>query len=180
MSAGSRYVYNWKTSDGKLVNVPAPNYIRTMFTWIEQQFADHTLFPLPSQSPSRRRDGDGDGDGATSRKFVTSSQGHSHGDGDGGGDGVDMCVPMDQFPCEFRTVVSTILRRLFRVYAHLYCSHSRRIGSIGLHDVLHHRFYHLVYFMLEFNLIQHHEMRPLKSLIQQTFPQAVQNLIRWS
>ncbi len=36
-----------------------------------------------------------------------------------------------KFPRNYLQVVKQIYKRLFRVYAHIYCSHSERIRSIG-------------------------------------------------
>lgn len=73
-----------------------------------------------------------------------------------------------------------MLRRLFRVFAHLYWSHYRRICAIGLQDEINNRFVHLMLFLLEFNLIEAQELRPLKKVIMAKLPHTVTDDIQWT
>jgi len=54
------------------------------------------------------------------------------------------------FPKGFGGVVRTILRRLFRVYAHVYCEHFSVIVGLGLESHLNTSFKHFVLFAKEF------------------------------
>lgn len=70
-----------------------------------------------------------------------------------------------KFPRNFMTEVKNIYKRLFRLYAHLYCTHSEKIRSIGANAHLNTCFKHFIYFVLEFNLMDSQEMQPLEKLI---------------
>jgi MOB kinase activator 1 len=54
------------------------------------------------------------------------------------------------FPKGFISVVKTIWRRLFRVYAHVYCEHFSVIVGLGLESHLNTSFKHFVLFAKEF------------------------------
>lgn len=72
------------------------------------------------------------------------------------------------FPDNFRDICSNIFRRLFRVYGHIYHSHFEPVEALQAAPHLNTCFKHLVYFVLEFNLIPNkQEMAPLQELIDQ-------------
>ena len=52
----------------------------------------------------------------------------------------------EPFPPDFRAVVRTVFKRLFRVYAHLYHSHFRHVCSLVEEAHLNTCFKHFVYF----------------------------------
>jgi len=54
------------------------------------------------------------------------------------------------FPKQFPNVVRTIWRRLFRVYAHIYCEHFSVIVGLGLESHLNTSFKHFVLFAKHF------------------------------
>jgi len=70
-----------------------------------------------------------------------------------------------KFPRNFQAVAKNIYKRLFRLYAHIYCSHSEKIRSIGANAHLNTCFKHFVYFILEFQLLSKEDMAPLDKLI---------------
>ena len=70
-----------------------------------------------------------------------------------------------EYPAEFRQRVREIFKRIFRIYAHLYRTHFTRIREMGAHPHLNTCFKHFVFFVLEFDLVDAREMRPLKKLI---------------
>jgi MOB kinase activator 1 len=154
MSAGPQFEYLW--ADGARVKTPiklsAPDYINSLFDWVEEQLDDPSLFPR----------------------------------GLGGG-----------FPRDFLAVVKTILKRLFRVYAHLYHSHFRQITMLELEPHLNTCFRHFILFiqasvwrclfrcvelfllasqagsccapkipMQEFDLVDEKELAPMRELIE--------------
>jgi len=51
------------------------------------------------------------------------------------------------FPPNFQTIAKTILKRLFRVYAHIYHQHFKEIVSLGEEAHLNTSFKHFVYFI---------------------------------
>jgi MOB kinase activator 1 len=74
-------------------------------------------------------------------------------------------VPGVPFPAAFRPSVVNIFRRLFRVYAHLYHHHHEKIVELTFDAHLNSCFKHLMYFVLEFDLISPTELEPLQPLI---------------
>ncbi|KAL4296514.1 hypothetical protein GQ457_12G022080 [Hibiscus cannabinus] len=69
------------------------------------------------------------------------------------------------FPPNFRDVVKTIFKRLFRVYAHIYHSHFQKIVTLKEEAHLNTCFKHFVLFTGEFRLIDKGELAPLSDLV---------------
>ncbi|WVZ11703.1 hypothetical protein V8G54_016233, partial [Vigna mungo] len=70
------------------------------------------------------------------------------------------------FPANFKEVVKTIFKRLFRVYAHIYHSHFQKIVSLKEEAHLNTCFKHFILFTCEFGLIDKKELAPLQELIE--------------
>lgn len=70
------------------------------------------------------------------------------------------------FPREFGMTVRNILKRLFRVYAHIYHSHFRQVVRLELEPHLNTCFRHFVLFVHEHQLIEPRELAPMKELIE--------------
>jgi len=69
------------------------------------------------------------------------------------------------FPKNFLTIAKTILKRLFRVYAHVYHAHFRDIINLNEEPHLNTSFKHFIHFVQEFSLIEKRELAPLQELI---------------
>lgn len=99
-----RYEYHWAdgTSVKKPIKCSAPKYIDYLMTWVQDQLDNETIFPSKIGS------------------FVVSVW--------------CMCnasLPIGtSFPRNFITIAKTILKRLFRVYAHIYHAHFDDIISL--------------------------------------------------
>ena len=74
----------------------------------------------------------------------------------------DSAVP---FPKNFKSVVSTIFKRLFRVYAHIYYHHLDDVRAEGVEPHFNTAFRHFYCFVHMFKLIQPSELEPLKQII---------------
>lgn len=74
----------------------------------------------------------------------------------------DTSVP---FPKTFKKSCENIFKRLFRVYAHIYCKHFDHIKSMGEDAHLNTAFKHFMHFIFEFNLVTGDELAPLKTYI---------------
>lgn len=68
------------------------------------------------------------------------------------------------FPRNFRDTVKTIMRRLFRIYGHLYSSHFDQICALGIEAHLNTSYRHFYLFITEFDLIDKKELVPLDDL----------------
>ncbi|XP_047143765.1 MOB kinase activator 1B [Hydra vulgaris] len=69
------------------------------------------------------------------------------------------------FPKNFVSIAKTILKRLFRVYAHIYHQHFPQVVSLGEEAHLNTSFKHFIYFVQEFGLIDKRELAPLQELM---------------
>lgn len=69
------------------------------------------------------------------------------------------------FPRDFQARAKVILKRLFRVYAHIYHQHFEQVVSLGEEAHLNTSFKHFIFFVQEFNLIDKRELAPLADLI---------------
>ncbi|GJJ72832.1 MOB kinase activator 1 [Entomortierella parvispora] len=76
-----------------------------------------------------------------------------------------------EFPANFKTLVTDIFRRLFRVYAHIYATHFSVIVSLGEEAHLNTSFKHFILFVKEFDLIDPKELAPLSDLIESLISQ---------
>ncbi|KAG9354025.1 hypothetical protein JZ751_012149 [Albula glossodonta] len=70
------------------------------------------------------------------------------------------------FPKNFLSVAKTILKRLFRVYAHIYHQHFDSVMQLQEEAHLNTSFKHFIFFIQEFNLIDRRELAPLQDLIE--------------
>ena len=71
-----------------------------------------------------------------------------------------------KFPRHFQKVIKTIFKRIFRMYAHVFHSHFAQLKSQGAEAHLNSSFKHMTFFILEFDLIEENELKPLDNLIQ--------------
>ncbi|XP_030636272.1 MOB kinase activator 1Ba isoform X1 [Chanos chanos] len=153
MSAGPKYEYHWAdgTNIKKPIKCSAPKYIDYLMTWVQDQLDDETLFP------------------SKIGKMVW--HGYCH-------DGCLSLTPVFSlclcfslctgvpFPKNFMSVAKTILKRLFRVYAHIYHQHFDSVIQLQEEAHLNTSFKHFIFFVQEFNLIDRKELAPLQELIE--------------
>eukprot|EP00890_Picochlorum_soloecismus_P006369 jgi/Picsp_1/6733/NSC_04074-R1_cytokinesis-related protein len=71
-----------------------------------------------------------------------------------------------RFPRDFVSVVKNILKRLFRVYAHIYHSHFKQILALEMEPHLNTCFRHFILFVQEFDLVDNKELTPMHELIE--------------
>lgn len=71
------------------------------------------------------------------------------------------------FPKNFLNIAKTILKRLFRVYAHIYHQHFDQVVRLVEEAHLNTSFKHFIFFVQEFSLIDQRELAPLQELINQ-------------
>ena len=73
---------------------------------------------------------------------------------------------VNTLPKSFKNKVSVIMRRLLRVYAHIYYCHSDKVNCYGLNKELNNTFHHLVFFILEFKLCSKQHLEPIQKFIE--------------
>ncbi len=69
------------------------------------------------------------------------------------------------FPRNFQALIKQMVKRMFRIYAHIYCHHFSIIIALGEEAHLNTSFKHFMFFIMEFDLIEQKELGPLKELI---------------
>ncbi|KIR40093.1 kinase regulator [Cryptococcus deuterogattii 99/473] len=67
-----------------------------------------------------------------------------------------------RFPPTFMTTAKTILRRLFRIYAHIYHAHFDQICALGIEAHLNTNYRHFLLFVDEFALLSEKDLVPLE------------------
>ncbi|ETO15135.1 Component of the mitotic exit network [Reticulomyxa filosa] len=151
MSAGPKYEYLWM--DGvkfkKPIKVSAPKYIDYLMSWVETQINDPQIFPIEEEKTKK---------GAQENVYVPELD-------------YKLFYPTRKkkgvkFPKDFKSVCKTILKRLFRVYGHIYHSHIQKIAQLDCEAHLNTCFKHFIYFVKEFKLVDDRELAPLKDTIQ--------------
>ena len=78
---------------------------------------------------------------------------------------IPVILPGVPFPRNFITIAKTILKRLFRVYAHIYHAHFDDVITLQEEAHLNTSFKHFIYFVHEFSLIEKRELSPMQELI---------------
>ncbi|KAL3128568.1 hypothetical protein CHM_4g3350 [Cryptosporidium hominis] len=68
------------------------------------------------------------------------------------------------FTDDFQLIVKNILRRLFRVYSHIYCHHWTHVESITATAHVNYCLKHFVYTVMLNNLLECNELKPLEEL----------------
>lgn len=74
------------------------------------------------------------------------------------------------FPDNYMDTVRNILKRLLRVYAHIYCQHFQSLHSYELNDQFEFSVTHFIYFVDQFKLVSPYDMRPLADLAMEKAP----------
>uniref|UniRef100_A0A6B2LIP2 Uncharacterized protein n=1 Tax=Arcella intermedia TaxID=1963864 RepID=A0A6B2LIP2_9EUKA len=69
------------------------------------------------------------------------------------------------FPKNFGEVISTMFKRMFRVYAFIYVHHFKKMQELELEAHLNSVFKHFLFFIYEFNLVEKKEFAPIQSLV---------------
>jgi MOB kinase activator 1 len=86
-------------------------------------------------------------------------------------DAVFPSVPGQLFPDNFEAIVMTIMRRLFRIYAHCYYHHLDALTRLGNQAVLNTSFKHFLFVADEFHLIDRDQLDPLIDLVDEILRQ---------
>jgi len=79
----------------------------------------------------------------------------------------DTIFPLDdKFPKNFVSEVKHLMKRMFRVYAHIYYGHLKHIQEINAESHLNTCFKHWYFFVQEFELVQLESMEPMLQVIE--------------
>jgi len=64
------------------------------------------------------------------------------------------------------SIIKTIFKRIFRIYAHIYHSHYSKVVALGYKEHYFTSLKHFIYFVQEFKLIAPAELAPLEDLVK--------------
>ncbi|KAL8746626.1 MAG: hypothetical protein Q9190_001378 [Brigantiaea leucoxantha] len=128
-SSNIRFEYLWQDSENykRPTKMPAPEYVEHLMAWIQSNIDNEKMFPSRignAQFMSKPKD-----------NLLTCVK--------------HLGVP---FPKEFPSLIRQMFKRLYRVYAHIYCHHYPVIVQLGLEPHLNTSFKHYVLFIDEHNL----------------------------
>ncbi|XP_076472121.1 MOB kinase activator 3B-like [Babylonia areolata] len=70
------------------------------------------------------------------------------------------------FPKNYHSVVKKILKRLFRVFVHVYIHHFDKLVAMGAEAHINTCYKHFYYFVTEYNLIDKKELEPLREMTE--------------
>ncbi|OII72164.1 uncharacterized protein cubi_01497 [Cryptosporidium ubiquitum] len=131
-------VFKWQEDPKKAaMPLPATVYIKSLFLWVDSQISDTKIFPLKPGKFKFNLE--------TLFLLTFLYQG----------------VP---FADDFQLIVKNLLRRLFRVYSHIYCHHWPHVESISAAAHVNYCLKHFVYTVLLNKLLECNELKPLEEL----------------
>jgi MOB kinase activator 1 len=121
-----RFEYLWQDSENykRPTKMPAPTYIEHLMGWVQSNIDNEAVFP--SRIGMRAM-----------LPFATLPVNSFTG------------VP---FPKSFPSMIRQVFKRMYRVYAHIYCHHYPVVRELGLEAHLNTSFKHYVLFIDEHNL----------------------------
>lgn len=121
--------------------MPAPEYVEHLMAWVQENIDNEQVFPSRIGKPSAIFH--------TFRSCLTW-----------------ICVGVS-FPKTFPPLVRQMFKRLYRVYAHMYCHHYHVILQLGLEPHLNTSFKHYVLFIDEHSLASSRDFwGPLGELVE--------------
>ncbi|KAL2407959.1 hypothetical protein ABEF95_002914 [Exophiala dermatitidis] len=167
MSAG-RLTYTW-LENGRPAKIPAPQYIVRVQRWIVGKIHDEKIFPTeppPSVSSTAYASGDTSstpGSAATtpipagpSNQSLTTLTGNQD----------EWIGKPSGFPQNFHQDVKSIIKQMFRCYAHLYhCHWDHPFWHINRHLDLNSCFVHFITVAMYYDLLPKKDMEPLQGLV---------------
>jgi len=71
----------------------------------------------------------------------------------------------ETYPRQFRSLAKTILKKIFRIYAHMYRRHYLDIKIIGIEKLLNESFARYSFFVLQHKLVAKGDLKPMKALL---------------
>jgi len=136
----SKYTWTWIDTNRKPINLPAPNYIKNIQTWVNGKIQDQSLFPT---------------DGFTSAPPLLNSA----------NDTDNWIGKASGFPQRFEAEIRNMYKQMFRGYAHLYWQHWLFFWDTASHRDLNTCFVHFINVGRMFNLINDKDTEPMQPLI---------------
>ncbi|GMS96256.1 hypothetical protein PENTCL1PPCAC_18431, partial [Pristionchus entomophagus] len=79
----------------------------------------------------------------------------------------------EPFPPNFIEIVKSIVKRLFRIYAHVMTAHIEVVATLGAISHVNTSLKHFVLFIREFDLMKQEDLVPLASIIDRLLPRSM-------
>lgn len=175
MSAG-RLTYTW-LENGRPAKIPAPSYIIRVQKWIVGKIHDPVVFPTdPPREVLASSDGTSTPTSAQSQAPIAApptnlSQSLTTLSGVGGADWIGKS---SGFPVNYHSDVKSIIKQMFRCYAHLYhCHWDNPFWHINRHLELNSCFVHFITVAMYYDLLPKKDMEPLQGLVDIFISQGV-------
>ena len=172
-----RLTYTW-LENGRPAKIPAPSYIIRVQKWIVGKIHDPNIFP--TDPPPGTRDGttymSGDvstptsltpiAAGPTNLPFSTLQTSSTTSTNPSTLDTHDWIGKPSGFPPNFHADVKSIIKQMFRCYAHLYHNHwDNPFWHINRHLELNSCFVHFITGAMYYDLLPKKDMEPLQGLV---------------
>lgn len=135
--------YQWVDSQRQPIDIPAPQYIKHIQTWIRGKVIDESLFPTVQFST---------GPAMPNPQQVANDPNHWLGKSSG-------------FPQRFENEIKNIYKQMFRCYAHLYWAHWCFFYEISAEQHLNTCFVHFINVGRSYNLLTERDAQPMQPLI---------------
>lgn len=175
MSAG-RLTYTW-LENGRPAKIPAPSYIIRVQKWIVGKIHDPIVFPTdPPREISSTAFASGDITSAASNappiaagpttltQSLPSLSGVTN----------EWIGKSSGFPANYHSDVKSIIKQMFRCYAHLYhCHWDNPFWHINRHLELNSCFVHFITVAMYYDLLPKKDMEPLQGLVDIFISQGV-------
>jgi len=116
----------------------AKKYITNFEEWVEKQISDPAIFPDNGERESLIR-----------KKIAMLCV-----------DSTDQ-IKTGQYNADFKERVQQILKKMARVYTHIYCHHLQRLQDIGAEKEMNSHFKRFYTFVKEHNLVDDQEFEPV-------------------
>ncbi|KAK5047906.1 hypothetical protein LTR84_006094 [Exophiala bonariae] len=166
MSAG-RLTYTW-LENGRPAKIPAPSYIVRVQRWIVGKIHDQNVFPTdppPTIAATTYASGDmGSNPASATTPIALPPSNQSLTSLSAGQD--DWIGKASGFPQQYHQDVKSIIKQMFRCYAHLYhCHWDSPFWHINRHLELNSCFVHFITVAMYYDLLPKKDMEPLQGLV---------------
>jgi hypothetical protein len=168
-----RLTYTW-LENGRPAKIPAPSYIVRVQRWIVGKIHDPNVFPTePPKETSATAFASGDTSSPASRSQASTPIGLPPTNLDqslqslsGHTSEQNWIGRPSGFPPNFHADVKSIIKQMFRCYAHLYhCHYDHPFWHINRHLELNSCFVHFITVAMYYDLLPRKDMEPLQGLI---------------
>lgn len=163
-----RLTYTW-LENGRPAKIPAPSYIVRVQRWIVGKIHDPNVFPTdppPNVSNTSYISGDSSNPASASTPIAAPPTNLNQPMSTLAGNPNEWIGKPSGFPPNFYQDVKSIMKQMFRCYAHLYhCHWDNPFWHINRHLELNSCFVHFITVAMYYDLLPKKDMEPLQGLV---------------